>query len=184
MERAQKEEKVAQLHEGLLSAETVIITHAQGMTVAESTDLRRKVREAGASFRVTKNRLARRALKGTAFEHLEGLFTGPTAVAYGTDPIAVAKVVWDYAKKSNNKLTVVGGGLGGQTLTGEAVEALTKMPPIEELRAKIVGLLQAPAGRLVGVLPAPAGQLARVIAAPPAQVVNVLKAYSQTGAAA
>ena len=183
MERAQKEEKITALHEGLLSAETVIVTHAHGLTVAESTDLRRKVREAGAVFRVTKNRLARRALKGTAYEHLDGMFTGPTAVAYGIDPVAVAKVMVDYAKRSD-KLSVVGGGLGGQTMTSDAVEALTKLPPIEDLRAKILGMLQTPASRLVGVLGAPAGQLARVIAAPPGQVVNVLKAYSQTGEAA
>ena len=184
MERAQKEEKITQLHEGLRSSEAVIVTHAQGMTVAESTNLRRQVREAGASFRVTKNRLARRALKGTAFEHLDDMFTGPTAVAYGDDPVAVAKVVWDYAKKSNDKLKVVGGGLGSQTLDGAAVEALTKMPPIEELRAKILGVLQTPAQKLASVLPAPAGQLARVVAAPPTQMVNVLKAYSQKDASA
>ena len=183
MDRAQKEEKVAVLHEGFSSVEAVIVTHAHGMTVAESTDLRRAMREAGATFRVTKNRLARIALRGTAFENLDGLFTGPTAVALSNDPVGVAKAVVNYAKK-NQKLTVVGGGLGGQVLDGQDVEALTKLPSIEELRARIVGVLQTPASQLVGVLTAPAGQMARVVGAPPSQLVNVFRAYGAKSEAA
>ena len=142
----------------------MVVTHQSGMTVEESTDLRRKMLAAGASFRVTKNRLARIALKGTKFEGLDGLFTGPTAVAFSEDPVAAARVAVDFAK-SNDKLTIVGGGLGEQELDLKGVEALAQLPSLDELRAKIVGMINTPATRIAGVLQAPGGQLARVIGA-------------------
>ena len=172
MDRAQKEAKVADMHQSFQGAEMMVVTHQSGMTVEESTDLRRQMRAAGATFRVTKNRLARIALKGTKFENLDGLFTGPTAVAFSKDPVAAAKVAVDFAK-SNDKLTVIGGGLGEKELDQTGVEALAKLPSLDELRAKIVGMINTPATRIAGVLQAPGGQLARVVSA-----------YSQKGDAA
>jgi large subunit ribosomal protein L10 len=134
------------------------------MTVAESGDLRGKMREAGAGFKVTKNRIAKLALKGTRFEDLDTLFTGPTAVGTSEDPVAAAKILVEYAK-SNNKLTIVGGSMDGKILDKAGVEALAKMPSLDELRGKLVGLLQAPASKLARVTQAPAGKLARVVKA-------------------
>ena len=162
MDRAQKEAKVATMHQSFQDAEIVVVAHQEGMTVAESTDLRRQMRAAGASFRVTKNRLARIALKGTRYESLDNLFRGPTAVAISQDPVAAAKVVVEFAKK-NDKLSIIGGGFGDRVLDAAGVETLAKLPSIDELRARIVGMIQTPATRVAGVLQAPAGQLARVI---------------------
>ncbi|MEE8272327.1 MAG: 50S ribosomal protein L10 [Alphaproteobacteria bacterium] len=162
MERAQKEAKVANMHRSFQDAAMVVVTHQSGLSVGESTDLRRKMRAAGATFSVTKNRLARIALKGTKFEGLNDMFTGPTAVAFSADPVAAAKVAVEYAKK-NTKLTIIGGGLGEQSLDQSAVEALARLPSLDELRATIVAMIQTPATRIAGVLQAPAGQLARVI---------------------
>lgn len=172
MDRAQKEAKVADMHQSFQGAELMVVTHQSGMTVEESTDLRRQMRAAGATFRVTKNRLARIALKGTKFEGLDNMFTGPTAVAFSEDPVAAAKVAVDFAK-SNDKLTIVGGGFGEQELDQKGVEALAKLPSLDELRARIVGMISTPATRIAGVLQAPGGQLARV-----------LNAYAQKGDAA
>ncbi len=177
MERAQKERHVAALHEGLKSATLVVVTHNHGMTVEETTELRRSMRAAGARFRVTKNRLARIAIRGTRFENLDSYFRGPTAVAYSDDPVAVAKAAADYAKR-NDKLKIVGASLGTQLIDAEGVVALTKMPPIEELRAKILGLLTAPASKLVGIVNTPATQLVGVVQAPGSQLARVLKAFA------
>ncbi len=164
MDRAQKEEKVASLHEAFQSAAMVVVAHQNGMSVAESTELRREMYKAGANFRVTKNRLARIALKGTEFEGLADLFTGPTAVAFSEDPVAAAKVAVDFAKK-NDRLVIVGGALGNKTLDTAGVEALAKLPSLNELRAQLVGMINTPATRIAGVVQAPAGQLARVFGA-------------------
>lgn len=164
MERVRKEALVAELQETFSNAELVVITHQTGLSVAEVSDLRAQMREAGAAFRVTKNTLAKIALKGTKFEHLEGHFTGPSAVAYSTDPVAAAKVAVGFSKK-NEKLTIIAGALAEKALDAEAVKALATLPSLDELRAKLVGLLQAPATKLAGVTQAPAGQLARVFAA-------------------
>ena len=122
------------------------------------------MREAGAGFKVTKNRLAKLALKGTKFEQLEDQFSGPTAVAFSSDPIAAAKVSVEFANK-NEKLTILGGGLDDKFLDAASVIALAKLPSLDALRAQLIGLLQAPARNLVGVVQAPAGQLARVFSA-------------------
>jgi large subunit ribosomal protein L10 len=164
VDRAQKEEKVASLHTALQSATLVVVAHQNGMSVSESTDLRRAMYQAGARFRITKNRLARIALKGTRYEGLADLFTGPTAVALSEDPVAAAKVAVDYAKK-NERLVILGGSLGEQTLDTAGVEALATLPSLDELRARLVGMIQTPATRVAGVLQAPAGQLARVLGA-------------------
>jgi len=164
VDRNQKTELVASLHERFAEAGLVVVAHNQGLTVAEITDLRTKVRKAGAGFKVTKNRLTRLALAGTKFEPLSNLFTGPTTIAYSKDPVAAAKVVVDFAK-SNDKLVILGAGLGSNKLDVEGVKALATLPSLDELRGKLLGMLQTPATRIAGVLQAPGGQIARVIAA-------------------
>ena len=164
MDRSRKEALVAELHQAFEDTNLLVITQQSGLTVQEVTALRSEMREEGASFRVTKNRLAKIALKGTKFESLEDSFTGPTAIAVSADPVAAAKVAVEYANK-NDKLTIVVGALGDKVLNAEDVKALAKLPSLDELRGKIVGLLQAPAGKIVGVMNAPAGQLARVFSA-------------------
>ena len=164
MDRAQKQKVVDSLHGTLMQTELVVVTQQVGMTVAEVTTLRRQMREAGAGFKVTKNRLARRALEGTKFAQLAPLFKGPTAVAYSTDPVAAAKVAVNYAN-ANEKLSIVGGAMGGQLLDSKGIKALATLPSLNELRGKLVGLLQTPATRVAQVLRAPAGQLARVMGA-------------------
>jgi large subunit ribosomal protein L10 len=164
VDRAQKQQVAETLRQDLADTVCLVITHQTGLTVDEVNQLRRQMRSAGASYRVTKNRLVRRALEGTQFEPLSPLFTGPTAIAFSRDPVAAAKVAVEYANR-NNKLTIVGGGLSGQTLDVNAVKALATLPSLDELRGKIIGLIQAPATKLAGLLQAPAGQLARVLAA-------------------
>lgn len=164
MDRTQKEAAIADLAAKLQETGLVVVTRHKGLTVAEVTDLRRKVRAADAGFKVTKNRLARRALTGTQFEGIDGLFKGPTAIAYSKDPVAAAKVVVAYAK-SNDKLEILGAALGKQILNAEGVKALATLPSIDELRAKLLGMIQTPATRIAGVLQAPGGQVARVLAA-------------------
>ena len=164
MDRSQKEKLVASLNETLSAATSIVVTHQTGLTVAEVTELRRRMREAGAGFKVTKNRLARRALEGTKFEQLSALFKGPTAIAFSRDPVAAAKVAVEFAKK-NEKLLIIGGGLGAQQLDAKGVNALATMPSLDQLRGKILGMLQTPATRIAGVLQAPGSKLARVFAA-------------------
>jgi large subunit ribosomal protein L10 len=164
VDRAQKEAAVAGLNQTLGGVNLVVVTHQTGLTVYESMTLRRKVREAGASFKVTKNRLTRLALEGTKFQALQSLMTGPTALAFSEDPVAAAKVCVEFAKQ-NEKLTIIGGALGEQLLDVNGVQALAKLPSLDELRGTLIGLLQAPATKVAGVLQAPAGQLARVISA-------------------
>ena len=160
MDRSRKEDLVAELQQTLATTNLLVVTHQNGLSVEETTALRLQMREAGAGFKVTKNRLAKIALKDTQFEPLSDLFNGPTAIAVSEDPVAAARVVVNYAK-DNDKLTVVGGALGDKPLDVDAVNALAKLPSLDELRGKLVGLLQAPAGKIVGVLQAPGGQLAR-----------------------
>jgi large subunit ribosomal protein L10 len=164
VDRAQKQQLVETLQQDLGDTVCMVVTHQTGLNVAEVTQLRRRVRSAGARFRVTKNRLARRALAGTPFETLAPLFTGPTAIAFSRDPIAAAKVVVEFANR-NNKLTIIGGGLAGRPLDAAGVKELASLPSLDELRGRLIGLLQAPAARLATVLQAPAAQLARVLAA-------------------
>jgi large subunit ribosomal protein L10 len=164
VDRSQKEALVTRLKETLEQASLVVVTQQSGMTVSESTDLRTEMRKAGAGYKVTKNRLTRRALEGTKFEALQSLFTGPTAMAFSEDPVAAARICVDFAKK-NPKLTVVGGALGEKPLDSEGVSALAKLPSLDELRSKLIGVIQAPATKLAGVTQAPAGQLARVFSA-------------------
>jgi large subunit ribosomal protein L10 len=162
VERSQKEQLVATLHQALADTVCVVVTHQTGMTVAEVTDLRRQMRAAGASFKVTKNRLARLALAGTKFERISPLFTGPTAIAFSRDPVAAAKIAVEYANK-NQKLSIVGGSLGERQLDVNGVKSLATLPSLDQLRAKLAGLLLAPGGKIASVLQAPGAQLARVL---------------------
>jgi large subunit ribosomal protein L10 len=162
VERSQKEKLVANLHHALADTACVVVTHQTGLTVAEVTDLRRQMRAAGASFKVTKNRLARRAIVGTKFEPLSSMFTGPTAIAFSGDPVAAAKVAVEFANR-NEKLRIVGGGLGERQLDANGVKSLATLPSLDQLRARLIGLVQTPATRIAAVLQAPGTQLARVL---------------------
>jgi len=162
--RQEKAELIETLQTTLTASSTVVVTHQVGMTVAESSDLRAKMREAGAGFKVTKNRIAKLALKGTRYEELEGMFTGPTAIGTSADPVAAAKALVDFAK-GNDKLTIIGGSMDGKILDKAGVEALARMPSLDELRGKLVGLIQAPAAKIARVTQAPAGKVARVVKA-------------------
>jgi len=162
LERSQKTELIDGLKQVFSSVNLVVVTRPTGLTVAETTDLRRRMRAAGAGYRVTKNTLARLALAGTAFEALADMFVGPTAIAYSEDPIAAAKAAVDFAEK-NQKLVIVGAAFERQVLDAARVTALAKLPSLDQLRGQLVGLLQAPASRIARVVQAPAGQLARVI---------------------
>jgi large subunit ribosomal protein L10 len=164
MDRSQKAESVAQLNAVFNEVGVVVVTRNLGLTVAQSTALRAKMRDAGASYQVAKNRLARIALKDSDYTGLDDLLTGPTALAYSADPIAAAKAVVDFAK-TNDKLEIVGGSMGTTVLDAEGVRALASMPSLNELRATIVGLVQAPATKLAQLTTAPAAKLARVFAA-------------------
>jgi large subunit ribosomal protein L10 len=164
MDRAEKAETVAGLKQTFSEVGVVVVTRNLGLTVAQSTDLRTKMREAGATYKVSKNRLARIALDGTDYLSLGDLLTGPVGLATSIDPVAAAKVVVDFAK-TNDKLEIVGGAMGATALNVEGVKALATMPSLDELRAKIVGLIQAPAQKLASITQAPAGQLARVFGA-------------------
>ena len=150
MNREEKTELLNMLHEVLSNAESVVITEYLGLTVAEADELRNKVRDAGASLRVTKNRIARLAVKDTKFEGLADLFKGPVAMAYANDPIAACKACVEFAK-NNEKLIIVGGALSDKALTLDEIKELAAIPSMDELRAKLVGLLQAPAAKLARV---------------------------------
>lgn len=162
MNRTEKTELVESLQQVFQTARLVVVTQNTGLTVAEMSFLRREMRAAGGSFKVTKNRLARLALKGTQFEPLADHFRGPTAIACSDDPVAAAKVAVDYAQK-NNKLVVLGGAMEATVLDAPGVKALATLPPLEEVRAKLLGLLMAPASKLASVIQAPGAGLARVV---------------------
>jgi large subunit ribosomal protein L10 len=162
--RAQKADTVQALSDMLNANETVVVFEPKGLTVAEFTDLRVKARALGGTAKVTKNKLIVRALKGTRFESLEPLFKGTTAIILSKDPVAAAKVTFDYAK-GNDKVSILGGAMGAKVLDKAAVEALAKLPSLDQLRGTIVGVLQAPATKLARILQAPAQQLIGVTAA-------------------
>jgi large subunit ribosomal protein L10 len=164
VDRIEKREFVAELSSVFADTSMVVVTRNAGMTVADVTELRRKMRAAGASFKVAKNRLALLALDGTRFDGLKPLMKGPTAISWSVDPVAVAKAAVDFAK-TNDKFVLVGGALGTQLLDVAGVKALAELPSLDALRAKLLGMFNTPATRIAGVLQAPAGQLARVFAA-------------------
>mgnify|MGYP003148713249 FL=1 len=164
MDRSQKTDAVAQLNNVFNEAGVVVVTRNLGLTVAESTDLRAKMREVGATYQVAKNRLAKIALKDTDYAGIDEYLTGPTALAYSEDPVAAAKAVVEFAK-TNDRIEVVGGSMGSQVLDEAGVRALASMPSLDELRGKLVGLVNAPATKIAQVVNAPANKLARVFGA-------------------
>jgi large subunit ribosomal protein L10 len=162
VERAEKKELVATLNQVFKSTGVIVVAHNKGLTVNQVNDLRGKMAQAGATVKVAKNRLAKLALDGTDASGIKGLFTGPTMVAYAADPVSAPKVAAAFAK-ANEKFVVLGGALGKTVMDANAVKALAELPSLDELRARIVGMIQTPATRIAGVLAAPGGQIARVI---------------------
>lgn len=164
MERAEKRELVTSLHGVFEDTGVVVVAHYQGLTVAQMSTLRGRAKAAGVSVKVAKNRLAKIALQGTDIAHIGDLFKGPTVIAYSKDPVAAPKVAVDFAK-TNDKLVILGGALGKTNLDADGVKALATMPSLDELRARLIGMIKTPATRIAGVLQAPGGQVARVLAA-------------------
>ena len=164
MDRSQKAESVAQLNAVFNEVGVVVVTRNLGLSVKQSTDLRAKMREAGGTYKVAKNRLAKLALKDTQYQAIEEYLTGPTALAWSTDPVAAAKAAVDFAK-TNDKLEIVGGAMGSTQLNAEGVKALATMPSLDQLRGTIVGLVNAPATKVAQLVNAPAAKLARVFGA-------------------
>ena len=150
MNREEKAQLLSELNELFSKAEIVVVSHYKGLTVKEVSELRDNIRKAGAGFRVTKNRITRLALKGTNFENLADLFKGPTAIAFASDPISACKACVEFAK-TNEKLIIVGGAMGTGVLSIDEIKKLASIPSMDELRAKIIGLLQAPGAQLASV---------------------------------
>ena len=161
MDRSQKAEAVAALVATFNEAGVVVVTRNLGMSVAQSTVLRTKMRDAGAQFRVSKNTLARLAIADTDYAGIDDLLVGPVALATSVDPVAAAKVAIEFAK-TNDKLEIVGGSMGAQVLNPEGIKALASLPSLDELRGRLIGLIQAPATKIAQVIVAPASKLARV----------------------
>jgi large subunit ribosomal protein L10 len=164
VERAEKRELVGTLNAAFKDTGVIVVAHYQGLTVADMQALRARMREAGGKVKVAKNRLAKLALQGTDAEHIVDLFKGPTVIAYSGDPVAAAKVAVDFAK-GNDKLVILGGAMGATNLSADGVKALASLPSLDELRARLVGMIKTPATRIAQVVNAPAGQLARVFGA-------------------
>ena len=164
MDRTEKREFVSSLAAVFAETSAVVVTLNKGLTVAEVTNLRRRMREAGVTFKVAKNRLATLALDGTQFEGISPLLKGPTALAWSRDPVAAAKTAVEFAR-TNDKFVVLGGAVGNQTLDAAGVKALSELPSLEALRAGLLGMIQTPATRIAGILQAPGGQVARVLGA-------------------
>jgi large subunit ribosomal protein L10 len=164
LDRTEKREFIAHLAAVFADTSFVLVAQNKGLTVSDVSDLRRRMRSAGATYKVAKNRLAMLALDGTRFQGVQPLLKGPTALAWSTDPVAVAKTAVEFAK-GNDKFVILGGALGVQTLNLDGIKALAELPSLETLRAQLLGLIQTPATRIAGVLQAPGSQLARVFSA-------------------
>ena len=162
MKRSEKKEFVQKLKEEIDNSSSVIVTHYSGLTVDESDQLRSEMRNNGAKFKVTKNRLTKLALEQTQFKDLADLFTGPTAIAYSSDPVAPAKVAVSFEKKLE-KFKIMGGGYDGEKIDYTKINFLATLPSMDELRGKIVGLISAPAQKIASVLKEPAGQITRLV---------------------
>ncbi len=164
MDRAEKSELVTTLNAVFKQGGTVVVAHYTGLTVKDMTALRARMRDAGASVKVAKNRLAKLALQGTDAAGISDLFRGQTVVAYSDDPVAAAKVAVDFAK-TNDKLVILGGVMGASNLDVNGIKALAELPSLDELRAKLLGMLSTPASRIAQIVNAPAGKVARVVGA-------------------
>jgi large subunit ribosomal protein L10 len=162
--RAEKSELVASMNEVFSNTSVVVVAHYAGLSVADMTNLRNQAKQAGATVKVAKNRLVKLALQGTDIDQIADLFQGPTMIAYSGDPVAAPKVAIDFAK-THERLVVLGGVMGTTKLDADGVKALASLPSLDELRAKLIGMIQTPATRIAQVVNAPAGQLARVFSA-------------------
>ena len=162
MDRVQKKELVTQYNDTFSDSSTLIVVHYKGLTVSEMTNLRNQVRSVGVEFSVIKNSLAQLAVKGTDFDVLSDKFSGPTAIAYSTDPVAAAKAVVEFSKE-NEKLIIICGALGTQVMDEKQVLELAKMPSLDELRAKLIGMINTPATRIARLVKEPSGKVARVL---------------------
>ncbi|MDP9163725.1 MAG: 50S ribosomal protein L10 [Pseudomonadota bacterium] len=164
MDRSEKADLVAELKSVFTETSVVVITRNLGLTVAQSTDLRLKMRDAGAQFKVAKNKLAQIALEGTRYGSISDMLTGPTALSTSSDPVASAKIAVEFAK-TNDKLEIVGGAMGDTLLDANGIKALAALPSLDELRAKMIGLIQAPASKIARTVAEPGAMLARVFGA-------------------
>jgi large subunit ribosomal protein L10 len=160
--REEKAELIKKLNLTFNNAGVVVVTHQSGLTVEESTDLRVKMREVGAKYQVAKNRIVKLALKDTKYENIIDLFSGPTAIAVSEDPVSAPKIIFKFAKE-NDKLSIIGGGLDGKTLSVDEVKQLASLPSLDELRGKLVGLIKSPSQKLASVAVAPANKLVNVL---------------------
>jgi large subunit ribosomal protein L10 len=168
VDRAAKSELITSLNAAVKDSGVIVVAHYAGMTVAQMTDYRQRIRTAGGKVKVAKNRLAKLALKDTDAEAISGLFKGQTCIAYSKDPIAAAKIAVNYAKE-NEKLVILGGAMGKTVLDTNGVKALANLPSLDELRAKLIGLLNAPATKIARTVKEPGAKLARVIQAKASQ---------------
>jgi large subunit ribosomal protein L10 len=164
VDRTEKRAFVQAMQAVFAETSFVLVSQNKGLTVADATALRRRMRDAGATYKVAKNRLASLALDGSSFQGIQPLLKGPTALAWSRDPVAVAKTAVEFAR-TNDKFVILGGALGAQTLNADGVKALAELPSLETLRAQLLGLIQTPATRIAGILQAPGSQLARVFSA-------------------
>lgn len=164
MDRAAKSELVTTLNDVFSNTSVVVVAHYKGLTVADMQKLRKQMKQAGATVKVAKNRIAKIALEGTDVASIGSLMKGPTLIAYSSDPVAAPKVAVDFAK-GNDKFVILGGAMGVTSLNPDGVKALATMPSLDELRAKLVGLINAPATKIAQVVNAPAAKLARVFGA-------------------
>ena len=163
MNRKQKEELVESLHKTFLNSQSVIVTHINGLTVSETTNLRSSMRNSNCKFKVTKNKIVKLALKNTKFEHLDSLFTGPTAIGSSEDAIAPAKVLVDFSKESE-KIKIIGGGFETKSLSVDEINNLASLPSLDEVRSKLIGLLMAGPTKLVRTIKEPSSRMARILA--------------------
>jgi large subunit ribosomal protein L10 len=164
VDRAAKAELVATLNAVFRTAQVVVVAHYSGLTVAQMQTLRRQMKQAGGTVKVAKNRLAKIALEGTDVAVVAPLLRGPTLIAYSRDPVAAPKVAVDFAK-ANEQFVILGGAMGRTALNPDGIKALAALPSLDELRAKLVGLVQAPATKLAQLVNAPAAKVARVVQA-------------------
>ena len=163
MNRKQKEELVESLHKTFLNSQSVIVTHINGLTVSETTNLRSSMRDSNCKFKVTKNKLVKLALKNTKFEHLDSLFTGPTAIGSSEDAIAPAKILVNFTKESE-KIKIIGGGVETKSLSIDEITNLATLPSLDEVRSKLIGLLMAGPTKLVRTIKEPSSRVARILA--------------------
>ena len=162
MKRSDKNDFVQNLKEELKNSSSVVVAHYAGLSVSETDNLRKEMRSNGAKFKVTKNRLTKIALTGTPYESIEDLFTGPTAIAYSSDPVAPARISVEFEKKFEN-FKILGGSYEGEKIDNAKINFLATLPSLDQIRAKLMGLLNAPAQKIASITQAPGGQLARLV---------------------